>query len=96
MLNAQDLQRLIELITEEVIAAQDARERPGTWFVEMVPKRKQIAAGLSRLELWIRTETVLLDAMRMGFPSGETKLLEFSDLRVNPAIPDSVFAPPAP
>ena len=49
------------------IAARVASDRPGTWFVAMTPKRKQIAAGVSQLDLWIRTDTVLLAAMRMVF-----------------------------
>ena len=78
------------------IVAQLASDRPGTWFVAMTPKRKQIAAGLSQLELWIRMDTVLPVAMRMGFPSGESTLLEFTNLRLNPVIVDSEFQPIAP
>ena len=78
------------------IAARVASDRPGTWFVAMTPKRKQIAAGVSQLDLWIGTDTVLLAAMRMVFASGETTLLEFSDVHLNPAIADSAFQPAAP
>jgi len=78
------------------IAARVASDRPGTWFVAMTPKRKQIAAGVSQLDLWIGTDTVLLAAMRMVFPSGETTLLEFSKVHLNPAIADSAFQPATP
>jgi outer membrane lipoprotein-sorting protein len=73
------------------VAAEVASDRPGSWFVSMTPKRKQVAEGLSRLDLWIRRDDVMLAAMRMVFPDGDTKLLEFSEVRINPAIDDSVF-----
>jgi outer membrane lipoprotein-sorting protein len=75
------------------IDARVAADRPGTWFVSLAPKRKQIREGLSRLDLWITRETVMLSAMRMTFPGGDTKLMEFEDVRVNPSIDEAVFRP---
>ena len=37
--------------------------------------------------------SVMLAAMRMVFPSGDTKLMEFEDVRINPAIDESAFQP---
>ena len=59
----------------------------------MRPRRKQIREGLSQLELWIRQDSVMLSAMRMIFPSGDSKLLEFEDVRINPTIDESAFSP---
>jgi outer membrane lipoprotein-sorting protein len=59
----------------------------------MRPRRKQIRDGLSQLELWIRQDSVMLSAMRMIFPSGDSKLLEFEDVRINPTIDESAFGP---
>ena len=57
----------------------------------MTPKRRQIREGLSQLELWLDRASVTLTAMRMTFPNGDTKLMEFEDVRVNPAIDPSLF-----
>jgi outer membrane lipoprotein-sorting protein len=75
------------------IDARVASDRPNAWFLTMTPKRTQIREGLSQLELWIDKESVLLSALRMVFPSGDAKLLEFEDVRINPAIDESAFIP---
>lgn len=72
-----------ELRSHFEISAREAADRPGTYFISMVPKRKQIQEGLTRLELWVDRTSLLLDAMRMTFPGGETKLMTFSDVRTN-------------
>ena len=76
------------------IVARDASERPGAWLLTLTPKRKQIKEGLSQLELWLEKEGVILAAMRMTFPSGDTKLMEFTDVKVNPPIDPAVFRVP--
>jgi outer membrane lipoprotein-sorting protein len=75
------------------ITAREATARPGTWFVSMTPKRKQIRQGLAKLELWLDQSSVVLDAMQLTFPSGDTKLMEFSDVKINPPIDPSLFTP---
>lgn len=72
----------------------DAQAEPHGWFVSMTPKRKQIKQGLTTLELWIDETSMMLTSMRMVFPGGNTKRLDFSDVRVNPAIDEAVFSPP--
>jgi hypothetical protein len=54
----------------------------GTARLTMVPKRRQITAGLSRLELWIEPVRLLLVRMQMEFPSGDVKRFDFRDFRV--------------
>jgi outer membrane lipoprotein-sorting protein len=73
------------------ISAREAGDRPGTYLLTMVPKRKQIQEGIARLELWLDRTTLLLAAMRMTFPSGETKLMTFTDLKQNPQIDAAMF-----
>lgn len=75
------------------IVARDAVERPGMWLVSMTPKRKQIREGLATLELWIDQKRVVLGAMRMTFPNGDTKLMEFADVKINPPVDPSLFTP---
>ena len=57
----------------------------------MVPKRKQILEGMTRLELWLDRTSLLLTAMRMTFPTGETKLMTFTDVKPNAAIDAAWF-----
>jgi outer membrane lipoprotein-sorting protein len=73
------------------ITAREAPDRPVGWHVDMVPTRKQIRQGVSRIELWISRETILPTAMRLTFPGGNTKLMEFRDVRVNPVLPNAIF-----
>ena len=73
------------------IAAREATDRPGTYVVEMVPKRKQIQEGLSNLELWVDRSTQLMAAMRMTFPNGDTKLLTFTDVKPNAPVDPALF-----
>ena len=56
-----------------------------------MPKRKQIKESLSQLELWVSSETGLLDAMRMTFANGDKKLMEFRNVRRNATIDPGVF-----
>ena len=73
------------------ISAHEAPDRKATWHVELVPTRKQLQQGVSRIELWIAHDTVLPTSMRLTFPNGDTKLMEFSDVKVNPSLPPGVF-----
>lgn len=73
------------------IGATIAPERPGLWHVDMEPTRKQIRQGVARIELWIDRQTILPASMRLTFPDGETKLMDFSDVRANPALPPGTF-----
>jgi outer membrane lipoprotein-sorting protein len=82
-----------ELRTHFDIMAALATDRPAAWFVTLSPRRKQILAGMSRLELWIDRQTMMPAAMQMIFPSGDAKLLEFDDVQINPKIDESAFRP---
>ena len=75
------------------ISAREASERKGTWHVDLVPTRKQLQEGVSRIELWIAQDTVLPRSMRLTFPNGDTKLMDFSEVRVNPVLPADTFSP---
>ena len=82
-----------ELRSHFTIAAREATDRPGTYLVDMVPRRKQIQEGLSRLELWVDRSTQLLAAMRMTFPNGDTKLMTFTDVKPNVPLGPATFSP---
>ena len=52
----------------------------------MVPKRKQIQQGVSRIQLWISEKSSMLSTMVLTFASGDTKTMTFTDVEVNPPI----------
>lgn len=56
------------------------------YLVTMVPKRKQILQGMTKLELWVDGTSFLPTGMRLTFPSGDTKLMVFDDVALNPSI----------
>ncbi len=57
----------------------------------MVPKRKQIKEGLSRLELWMDAASLLMTSMKMTFPNGDSKLMTFTDVKPNAPIDPAMF-----
>jgi outer membrane lipoprotein-sorting protein len=60
--------------------------KAGTWRIDMVPKRKQMQQGVSRIQLWISERTSMLSSMVLTFASGDTKSMTFTDVEVNPPI----------
>ena len=83
---ADDLRRQFD------IEVRDATDRPGTYLVTMVPRRKQIREALTRLDLWMDRSSLLLAAMRMTFANGDTKLMAFDDVVPNAAVDPGTFA----
>jgi hypothetical protein len=81
-----------ELRRNFTITAIEASDRPGTWRIVMVPKRKQIKDGLTQLELWVSRTSLLLSAMRMTFPNSDTKLMVFDNVVLNGPIDPKVFS----
>jgi len=80
-----------ELRSHFQVSAREADDRPGTYLMTMVPKRKQILEGMTRLELWLDRTSLLLAAMRMTFPGGDTKLMTFTDVKPNAPIDPAWF-----
>lgn len=74
------------------ITAVEAADKTGTWHVTFVPKRSQMREGVSRVHLWIDKADLALKALRMDYPGGDTRLMEFSDVRINPSVDASAFA----
>ena len=81
-----------ELRRNFTISATEASDRPGTWRITMVPRRKQIQEGLSQLDLWVARTSLLLSAMRMTFPNADTKLMVFDDVVVNGPVDPKLFS----
>ncbi len=85
---AGDLRRQFDIEAREA----GNGDRPGTYVVTMVPKRKQIREALVRLDLWVDRSSLLLAAMRMTFASGDTKTMAFEDVVPNATIDPGTFA----
>lgn len=69
-----------------------AADKPNTYYVTMVPKRKQIRENLVRLDLWIDRTTLLLDTMKMTFANGDSKTMAFEDVMPNGPIEPGTFS----
>ncbi|MBF8299638.1 MAG: Outer rane lipoprotein carrier protein LolA [Acidobacteria bacterium] len=80
-----------ELRSHFQVSAGEANDPSGTYLITMVPKRKQILEGMTRLDLWLDRSSLLLAAMRMTFPGGDTKLMTFTDVKPNAAIDPAWF-----
>jgi hypothetical protein len=76
------------------IELRQGSSRAGTHEVSMVPRRRQISETLARLDLWVEEGSGLLEAMRMTFANGDTKLMEFQNVVPNAPIDAAVFSVP--
>ena len=74
------------------IAIRPGGDRRHTHQLTMVPKRKQIREGVTNLDLWIDDTSLLLAAMKMTFPNGDTKLMVLDKVVTNQPIDPSVFS----
>jgi outer membrane lipoprotein-sorting protein len=74
------------------ITTRTGGERARSYQLTMVPKRKQMKEGLSVLDLWLDESSLLLSAMKMTFPNGDTKLMVLDKVVVNQPIDPSVFS----
>ena len=82
---AEDLRRQFD------IEQHDTSDRPNTYYVSLVPKRKQIREALVRLDVWVNQSSKLMDSMKMTFANGDTKTMTFEDVVPNAPIDPGVF-----
>ena len=80
-----------ELRSQFQVSAREADDPPGTYLITMVPRRKQILEGITRLELWLDRTSLLLVGMRMAFPNGDTKLMTFTAVKPNAPVDPKAF-----
>jgi outer membrane lipoprotein-sorting protein len=69
------------------IVAVVATDRPDSWHVTFTPKRAQMREGVERVHLWIDQTSLLLTVMKLDYPGGDTRVMEFTDVRINPPLP---------
>jgi outer membrane lipoprotein-sorting protein len=80
-----------ELRKQFEIQADEPAGKPARYHLTMVPLRKQIKEGLARLDLWIDRASLLMTAMQMTFPNGDTKLMTFEDVVPNAPVDPALF-----
>jgi outer membrane lipoprotein-sorting protein len=81
-----------ELRSHFQIAAR--RDGNGPFLIAMTPTRKQIKEGLARIDLTVDPVTLLMSAMKMTFPNGDTKEMTFDDVKPNALLETGAFAAP--
>ena len=81
-----------ELRQQFDIQDRDIGDRPGTYHVTMVPKRKQIRETLARLDLWVDRSSLLLSAMQMTFANGDSKTMVLDDVVPNAVLEPGTFS----
>jgi outer membrane lipoprotein-sorting protein len=86
--SAADLRREFEIDDRQALAT------PDVYQVSMTPKRRQIREALTKLDLWVSRESLLLSRMRMTFASGDTKTMTFEDVATNVPLPSGAFQRP--
>lgn len=74
----------------DITLASDMKD--AAYRLDLVPRRKQIAEGLTRLRIWIDRTRLVMIKMTLDFPGGDTKTLELRDVRTNVAIDEQAFA----
>ena len=74
------------------IAIRTGGDRRQTYQLTMVPRRKQIREGLASLDLWLDDASLLLAAMKMTFPNGDTKLMVLDKVVTNQPVDPAVFS----
>jgi len=84
--SARELQETFQIALAPDPAMRDS------YRLDMVPRRKQIAEGLSRLRLWIDRGRMTMIKMTLEYPGGDSKTLELHDVRTNIAIDPAAFA----
>ena len=82
---AEDLRNQFE------IEDHGTADKPGTYYVTMMPKRKQIRENLVKLDLWIDRTSLLLETMKMTFANGDSKTMTFDDVMPNAPIEPGTF-----
>lgn len=73
------------------VAAVEASDRAGAWKVTFTPKRSQMREGVSKVHVWIDRASLVMRALQMDYPGGDTRLMEFSDVRINPPVDPGAF-----
>ncbi len=78
------------------LAGQEDVNGQKTTKLTLTPRKPDTATGLLKAELWISDETGLAVQQKFYFGGGDYQLATYSNMKVNPAIPDSAVQLNAP
>ncbi len=71
-----------------VLGRETVSGKETTWL-ELVPKSAEILKNMIKLELWIPAADVYPVQQKFYFPSGDYKLVTYTNVRMNPPLGDS-------
>ena len=82
---AEDLQKFFD------ISQADPGEEEGCYLLLLTPKRKRVKDRLQLVRFWVDAETYLPRKLEYVESDGDSTLLSFTDIRLNPEIADARF-----
>lgn len=59
--------------------------------LQLTPKTAELLKSVRKIDLWLSESTGYTSQLRLSVPSGDTTTLVYSNLKVNPNIPDSAL-----
>ena len=62
-----------------------------TWHLELIPKSPEVLQHLKKFELWISEATGYPAQQKFFLPGGDYMLVTYSNLKINPDLPDSAL-----
>jgi outer membrane lipoprotein-sorting protein len=71
------------------VVGADTVSGKATTRLELVPKSAEILKSMTKLELWIPAGDVYPIQQKFYFPSGDYKLVTYTDVKLNPSLSDS-------
>ncbi len=74
-----------------LVAPEELVNNEKTVHIQLVPKQKQVLSFLRKVDLWLSTATGYPVQQKGVQPSGDSTLLTYSALKINPNISDSAL-----
>lgn len=90
---------MMSTITGQVLSGSsdficDISGTPASWIVTMTPKKKELKLIFKKIELTFNRNDSTVSGIKIYEKNGDTTDLKFSDISINPAINETVFAIP--
>jgi hypothetical protein len=73
------------------VAGEDVVGGQKTTRLELIPKSKQMQEQITRVELWIPLDAGHPVQQKFVKPANNYSLIVYSDIKLNPGLPDSLF-----
>jgi outer membrane lipoprotein-sorting protein len=76
--------------TVRLLGAQTVAGQP-TEHLELIPKSKEVSQRLTRVELWVADSSGYPVQQQFFFPGGDYRTVTYTNLKMNPDLPDSAY-----